>query len=645
MSSSPGSRSSIATPVPEYPKFIAAVSYLGALGPDRAGEALAQRAEHLESRIEETEAALADTVGVRPGPPAVHDRGRMRAALLAGRARLDPPDHHRDPHRHPALARPGDATRSGSERDDRRADHRGRPGRAPARVRTATGRSRHHRDRTRPKRPDFCRGFNLNARSLDLLARRGLADALIDEGWQVPHAAFSGLPVTLSLAGASTDHPYSLGIPQTRVEEVLEARALDLGADIKRGHELRALEQDSASVTATIADTATGREYRARAAYLAGCDGGRSTVRRQAGIDFPGTAATRFSLLGDVELAEPETLPFGVNHGPGRARARHSPPRLHSGSSPPTGSRPPTRTPRSPWPAPVGRGRRARASRRAARRALADPVRRRRPAGGRVRPRPGHAGRRRRPHPPAGRGDRRQRRPRRRVQPRLEARRHRARRSARPPARQLPHRTPPGRGEDPGQHPGPGTARQPRRPARPADRPAHPRRRPPRGQPRVRGDRHRPRHPLRHAPGSRPPLARPPDPQPRVDHRRRPHRSRHPAHAGSRPPPPARPSRIPPRPGRTPPRRASRGNRHPPGSRGLGSTESDSSAPPAPPTRTSAPSSCARTATPPGSAPPTDPRRRRPPHRRPPPGPHPLARPRRAKNNGPHVKAAHNRGA
>jgi 2-polyprenyl-6-methoxyphenol hydroxylase-like FAD-dependent oxidoreductase len=166
-----------------------------------------------------------------------------------------------------------------------------------------------------PKRPDFCRGFNLNARSLDLLARRGLAGALIDEGWQVPQAAFSGLPVTLSLVGASTDHPFSLGIPQTRVEEVLEARALDLGADIRRGHELRALEQDSASVTATIADTATGREYRATAAYLAGCDGGRSAVRKQAGIDFPGTAATRFFLLGDVELAEPETLSFGFNLG------------------------------------------------------------------------------------------------------------------------------------------------------------------------------------------------------------------------------------------------------------------------------------------------------------------------------------------
>ena len=168
---------------------------------------------------------------------------------------------------------------------------------------------RHH------QRPGYCRGFNLNARALDLLARRGLADGLIEEGWQVPHAAFSGLPVTLSLAGARTDHPYSLGIPQTRVEEVLEARALELGADIRRGHELRAVEQDSESVLATV--VSTDREYRIRARYLVGCDGGGSTVRKQAGIDFPGTEATRFTLLGDVELADPEALPFGATVGPG----------------------------------------------------------------------------------------------------------------------------------------------------------------------------------------------------------------------------------------------------------------------------------------------------------------------------------------
>lgn len=55
-------------PVPEYPKFVAAVSYLGALGAERAADALAERAEHLARRIEETEAVLADTVGAGQVP-------------------------------------------------------------------------------------------------------------------------------------------------------------------------------------------------------------------------------------------------------------------------------------------------------------------------------------------------------------------------------------------------------------------------------------------------------------------------------------------------------------------------------------------------------------------------------------------------
>jgi 2-polyprenyl-6-methoxyphenol hydroxylase-like FAD-dependent oxidoreductase len=48
------------------------------------------------------------------------------------------------------------------------------------------------------------------------------------------------------------------------------------------------------------------------AAYLAGCDGGRSAVRKLAGIPFPGTEATAYSLLGDVELSDPDSLPFGM---------------------------------------------------------------------------------------------------------------------------------------------------------------------------------------------------------------------------------------------------------------------------------------------------------------------------------------------
>lgn len=166
-----------------------------------------------------------------------------------------------------------------------------------------------------PKRSNICRGFTLNARSLDILARRDILEPFLADGWKVPYSPFSGLPVTPMLEGATTDHPYSLGIGQDRVEQILEAVAISTGVRIHWGDELRSFEQDSTGVTATI--TKDGRAKRVRARYLAGCDGSRSLVRKQAAIDFPGTAAKRFTLLGDVELAEPDCLQFGINRGAG----------------------------------------------------------------------------------------------------------------------------------------------------------------------------------------------------------------------------------------------------------------------------------------------------------------------------------------
>jgi 2-polyprenyl-6-methoxyphenol hydroxylase-like FAD-dependent oxidoreductase len=161
-----------------------------------------------------------------------------------------------------------------------------------------------------PSRPPYCRGFNLNSRSLDLLARRGLAEGLVAEGHQVPHAPVTGLPGPLLLDGAATDHPFSLGIPQTRVEEVLERWAADTGVEILRGHELRSFTQDPESVSITVHNGQFGRTISAR--FLVGCDGGRSTVRKQAGIGFPGVDARWYALLGDVECE----LPYGVSAGP-----------------------------------------------------------------------------------------------------------------------------------------------------------------------------------------------------------------------------------------------------------------------------------------------------------------------------------------
>jgi 2-polyprenyl-6-methoxyphenol hydroxylase-like FAD-dependent oxidoreductase len=165
-----------------------------------------------------------------------------------------------------------------------------------------------------PSRPGFCRGFNLNARSLDLLDRRGIAGLFLAEGPEVPVTSFAGLRRPLDLSTMDTGHPYVLGIAQTRVEELLEERAGSLGVPVRRGHRLTGLRQDARGVTATV--EGAGGRHRLRARYLVGCDGGRSTVRKLAGIAFPGTAASRYTLLGDVELDAAAQLPFGPSTTP-----------------------------------------------------------------------------------------------------------------------------------------------------------------------------------------------------------------------------------------------------------------------------------------------------------------------------------------
>ncbi|MFE0464686.1 FAD-dependent monooxygenase [Kitasatospora sp. NPDC058965] len=164
-----------------------------------------------------------------------------------------------------------------------------------------------------PAPPGFCRGFNLNARSLELLDRRGLADRFLAEGPTVPATVFVG-GARLDLAAMRTKHAYTLGIAQTRVEELLAERAAEMGVLTLRGHRLTGLRQEAGGVLAEI-DSPAGPTV-LRADWLAGCDGGRSTVRSLAGIGFPGTPARRFTLLGDVVLTDPQAIPFGVTAGP-----------------------------------------------------------------------------------------------------------------------------------------------------------------------------------------------------------------------------------------------------------------------------------------------------------------------------------------
>ncbi|MFJ8017722.1 FAD-dependent monooxygenase [Streptomyces sp. NPDC096339] len=100
----------------------------------------------------------------------------------------------------------------------------------------------------------------------------------------VPHFVFGAFPLPL---GELDDNPLSiLQVPQLRMEEVLEDRAAELGVTIRRGHELTSLRQDEDGVTVDV--RGPDGDYRLRTRYLVGCDGGRSAVRKQAGIAFPG---------------------------------------------------------------------------------------------------------------------------------------------------------------------------------------------------------------------------------------------------------------------------------------------------------------------------------------------------------------------
>ncbi|KAA5832071.1 FAD-dependent oxidoreductase [Saccharopolyspora hirsuta] len=122
-----------------------------------------------------------------------------------------------------------------------------------------------------------------------LLDRRGLHQRLSgspEPPSPAPTFVFGGFPLPL---GELDDNPlYVLGVPQHEVEQVLEERAIELGAEIRRGHELTGLSQDGDAVTARISGP-TG-DYRLEARFLVGADGGRSTARKLLGIGFPGVS-------------------------------------------------------------------------------------------------------------------------------------------------------------------------------------------------------------------------------------------------------------------------------------------------------------------------------------------------------------------
>ncbi|WP_111766589.1 FAD-dependent monooxygenase [Nakamurella deserti] len=139
------------------------------------------------------------------------------------------------------------------------------------------------------------RGGGIHARSIELLDQRGLAGRFLAAGRTLDRITFGG--TALALGGLPTRHPYTLALFQNEIERLLAERLDELGVRVRRGTVVTGLTVDDDGVTVHRED---GDPLRAD--WVVGADGGRSTVRRAAGIDFPGVDATRSTLIADVRV-------------------------------------------------------------------------------------------------------------------------------------------------------------------------------------------------------------------------------------------------------------------------------------------------------------------------------------------------------
>src|SRR5215211_3126300 len=145
------------------------------------------------------------------------------------------------------------------------------------------------------------RAGGLHSRTIEVLDQRGIADGFLSEGQvaQVQAFAFN----RLDISDFPTRHNYGLGLWQNHIERILADWVGELPVTIYRGREVTGFAQDDGGVDVELA---VGDPLRAE--YLVGCDGGRSLIRKAAGIEFPGWDPTTSALLAEVEVTEEPEL-------------------------------------------------------------------------------------------------------------------------------------------------------------------------------------------------------------------------------------------------------------------------------------------------------------------------------------------------
>src|ERR1700756_1108742 len=140
------------------------------------------------------------------------------------------------------------------------------------------------------------RAGGLHSRTIEVLDQRGIADRFLSQGQVAQVAQFCG--VSLDISDFPTRHNYGLGLWQNLIERTLAGWVDELGVPMYRGREVTGIAQDDTGVDVRLSG---GQSL--RAAYLVGCDGGRSLVRKAAGIAFPGWDPTTSCLIAEVEIA------------------------------------------------------------------------------------------------------------------------------------------------------------------------------------------------------------------------------------------------------------------------------------------------------------------------------------------------------
>jgi 2-polyprenyl-6-methoxyphenol hydroxylase-like FAD-dependent oxidoreductase len=154
------------------------------------------------------------------------------------------------------------------------------------------------------------RAIVMHARNLEFYRQLGIDHFAVDGGVEVKainlwlrakhvgRVSFGNLGVAISL------YPYALIFTQDLQEQMLVEQLKLAGVNVERETELVDFAFEGDGVSAELRKKSGECEV-VKAAYLAGCDGGHSTVREKLGIDFPGGDYADTFYVADIQGSGP----------------------------------------------------------------------------------------------------------------------------------------------------------------------------------------------------------------------------------------------------------------------------------------------------------------------------------------------------